>query len=73
MRFNYPALPVGRGLFTNQPVRLQFRKAGTTTYTTVKTVHTSSTGDRPRAVLRQAKCSTTRASFGRPRMRRPGR
>ncbi|MGA5560306.1 DUF5707 domain-containing protein [Streptomyces platensis] len=30
--------------YTSQPVRLQFRKAGTTTYTTVKTVHTSSTG-----------------------------
>jgi hypothetical protein len=30
--------------YTNQPVRLQFRKAGSTTYTTVKTVYTSSTG-----------------------------
>ncbi|GGV27656.1 hypothetical protein GCM10010260_80170 [Streptomyces filipinensis] len=30
--------------YTNQPVRLQFRKAGTTTYTTVKTVYTSGTG-----------------------------
>ncbi|MFJ4557788.1 calcium-binding protein [Streptomyces massasporeus] len=30
--------------YTNQPVKLQFRKAGTTTYTTVKTVYTSSTG-----------------------------
>ncbi|MGW0879743.1 calcium-binding protein [Streptomyces sp. NPDC002671] len=30
--------------YTGQPVRLQFRKAGTTTYTTVKTVNTSSTG-----------------------------
>ncbi|MET8681441.1 calcium-binding protein [Streptomyces sp. NPDC004647] len=31
--------------YTNQPVELQYRRAGTTTYTTVKTVHTSSTGD----------------------------
>ncbi|PBC62883.1 calcium-binding protein [Streptomyces sp. Tue6028] len=31
--------------YTNQPVKLQFRKAGTTTYTTVKTVYTSSTGN----------------------------
>ncbi|MFI9250404.1 calcium-binding protein [Streptomyces sp. NPDC053069] len=31
--------------YSNQPVKLQFRKAGTTTYTTVKTVYTSSTGD----------------------------
>ncbi|MET7934785.1 calcium-binding protein [Streptomyces sp. NPDC005322] len=31
--------------YTNQPVKLQFRKAGTSTYTTVKTVNTSSTGD----------------------------
>ncbi|MGQ4388551.1 calcium-binding protein [Streptomyces sp. SAS_270] len=30
--------------YTNQPVKLQFRKAGTTTYTTVKTGYTSSTG-----------------------------
>ncbi|MGW0409784.1 calcium-binding protein [Streptomyces collinus] len=30
--------------YTNQPVKLQFRKAGTTTYTTVKTVYTSGTG-----------------------------
>lgn len=30
--------------YSNQPVRLQFRKAGSTTYTTVKTVYTSSTG-----------------------------
>ncbi|MEV5143438.1 calcium-binding protein [Streptomyces sp. NPDC052727] len=30
--------------YTNQPVKLQFCKAGTTTYTTVKTVYTSSTG-----------------------------
>jgi hypothetical protein len=30
--------------YTNQPVKLQFRKSGTTTYTTVKTVSTSSTG-----------------------------
>lgn len=30
--------------YTNQPVKLQFRKAGTTTYTTVKTAYTSSTG-----------------------------
>ncbi|WP_435225971.1 calcium-binding protein [Streptomyces sp. Tue6028] len=31
--------------YTNQPVKLQFRKAGTTTYTTVKTVYTSSIGN----------------------------
>lgn len=30
--------------FANQPVKLQFRKAGTTAYTTVKTAYTSSTG-----------------------------
>ncbi|MER7576992.1 calcium-binding protein [Streptomyces sp. NPDC126514] len=30
--------------YTNQPVKLQFRKAGTTTYTTAKTIYTSSTG-----------------------------
>ncbi|MFI1723164.1 hypothetical protein [Streptomyces sp. NPDC020489] len=30
--------------YASQPVNLQFRKAGTTTYTTVKTVRTSSTG-----------------------------
>ncbi|MEU6802630.1 calcium-binding protein [Streptomyces neyagawaensis] len=30
--------------YTNQPVKLQFRKAGTTTYSTVKTVNTSGTG-----------------------------
>jgi hypothetical protein len=30
--------------YTNQSVKLQFRKAGTSTYTTVKTVTTSSTG-----------------------------
>ncbi|MGW0706460.1 calcium-binding protein [Streptomyces sp. NPDC002643] len=30
--------------YTNQPAKLQFRKAGTTTYTTIKTVNTSSTG-----------------------------
>jgi hypothetical protein len=30
--------------YGTQPVRLQFRKAGTTTYTTLKTVYTSSTG-----------------------------
>jgi hypothetical protein len=30
--------------YTNQPVKLQFRKAGTTTYTTIKTMYTSSTG-----------------------------
>ncbi|MBT2505488.1 calcium-binding protein [Streptomyces sp. ISL-98] len=30
--------------YTAQPVKLQFRKAGTTTYSTVKTVNTSSTG-----------------------------
>ncbi|MFJ4242816.1 calcium-binding protein [Streptomyces iakyrus] len=31
--------------YTNQPAKLQFRKAGTTTYTTVKTVYTNSTGN----------------------------
>ncbi|MEU6550460.1 calcium-binding protein [Streptomyces sp. NPDC046915] len=31
--------------YASQPVKLQFRKAGTTTYTTVKTVNTSSTGN----------------------------
>lgn len=31
--------------YTNQPVKLQFRKAGTSTYTTVKTVYTNSTGN----------------------------
>ncbi|MEU6609504.1 hypothetical protein ABZ922_31370 [Streptomyces shenzhenensis] len=31
--------------YTNQPVKLQFRKAGTNTYTTVKTVRTNSTGN----------------------------
>ncbi|GAA2950943.1 DUF5707 domain-containing protein [Streptomyces enissocaesilis] len=31
--------------YTKQPVKLQFRKAGTSTYTTVKTVTSSSTGD----------------------------
>ncbi|MGW0563013.1 DUF5707 domain-containing protein [Streptomyces sp. NPDC003016] len=31
--------------YTQQPVKLQFRKAGTSTYTTVKTVTSSSTGD----------------------------
>ncbi|MGW1957638.1 calcium-binding protein [Streptomyces sp. NPDC001920] len=31
--------------YTNQPAKLQFRKAGTTTYTTIKTVYTSSTGN----------------------------
>ncbi|GGY20117.1 calcium-binding protein [Streptomyces djakartensis] len=30
--------------YANQPVKLQFRKAGTATYTTIKTVYTSSTG-----------------------------
>ncbi|MFF3415441.1 calcium-binding protein [Streptomyces sp. NPDC002698] len=30
--------------YTDQPVKLQFRKAGTNTYTTVKTVYTNSTG-----------------------------
>ncbi|MFE9398447.1 calcium-binding protein [Streptomyces flavidovirens] len=30
--------------YTGQPVNLQFRKAGTTTYTTLKTVTTNSTG-----------------------------
>ncbi|UXY28302.1 hypothetical protein [Streptomyces sp. HUAS TT20] len=31
--------------YTNQPVKLQFRKAGTSTYTTVKTVYTDSYGN----------------------------
>ncbi|MFJ3337124.1 hypothetical protein [Streptomyces sp. NPDC086766] len=31
--------------YTNQPVKLQFRKAGTTTYTTVKTVYSDSYGN----------------------------
>ncbi|MBT2367249.1 calcium-binding protein [Streptomyces sp. ISL-10] len=31
--------------YTAQPVKLQFRKAGTSTYATIKTVNTSSTGD----------------------------
>lgn len=31
--------------YTAQPVKLQFRRAGTSTYTTIKTVNTSSTGD----------------------------
>ncbi|MEW2158596.1 hypothetical protein AB0950_25470 [Streptomyces sp. NPDC007189] len=31
--------------YANQPVKLQFRKAGTTTYTTVKTVYTDSYGN----------------------------
>jgi hypothetical protein len=31
--------------YTNQPVKLQFRKAGTSTYTTVKTVYSDSTGN----------------------------
>ncbi|MCX4990301.1 MULTISPECIES: calcium-binding protein [unclassified Streptomyces] len=31
--------------YTARPVKLQFRKAGTSTYTTIKTVSTSSTGD----------------------------
>ncbi|MER5409917.1 hypothetical protein [Streptomyces sp. NPDC002769] len=31
--------------YTNQPVKLQFRKAGTTTYTTIKTVYTDSYGN----------------------------
>ncbi|KUM80125.1 DUF5707 domain-containing protein [Streptomyces curacoi] len=31
--------------YTAQPVKLQFRNAGTSTYATVKTVNTSSTGD----------------------------
>jgi hypothetical protein len=31
--------------YTNQPVKLQFRKAGTSTYTTVKTVTSDSTGN----------------------------
>lgn len=31
--------------FTNQPVKLQFRKAGTSTYTTIKTVYSDSYGN----------------------------
>ncbi|MFE5187618.1 hypothetical protein [Streptomyces sp. NPDC056628] len=31
--------------YTNQPVKLQFRKAGSTTYTTIKTVYTDSYGN----------------------------
>ncbi|MGW2740795.1 hypothetical protein [Streptomyces sp. NPDC001450] len=31
--------------YTSQPVKLQFRKAGTSTYTTVKTVYTDSSGN----------------------------
>ncbi|AZP18645.1 hypothetical protein EJC51_22675 [Streptomyces aquilus] len=31
--------------YTNQPVKLQFRKKGTSTYTTVKTIKSNSTGD----------------------------
>ena len=31
--------------YTDQPVKLQFRKKSTTTYTTVKTIKTNSTGD----------------------------
>jgi hypothetical protein len=31
--------------YTNQPVKLQFRKAGTSTYTTIKTVYTDSYGN----------------------------
>lgn len=31
--------------YTNQPVKLQFRKAGTSTYTTLKTIYTNSTGN----------------------------
>ncbi|MEU2059622.1 hypothetical protein [Streptomyces sp. NPDC013455] len=31
--------------YSGQPVKLQFRKAGTTTYTTVKTVYTDSSGN----------------------------
>ncbi|MER6530809.1 hypothetical protein [Streptomyces sp. NPDC001508] len=31
--------------YTSQPVKLQFRKAGTTTYTTIKTVYTDSYGN----------------------------
>ncbi|GAA3776487.1 DUF5707 domain-containing protein [Streptomyces chiangmaiensis] len=31
--------------YTNQPVKLQFRKAGTTTYSTIKTVYTDSYGN----------------------------
>ncbi|MFD5569483.1 calcium-binding protein [Streptomyces cadmiisoli] len=31
--------------YANQPAKLQFRKAGTTTYTTIKTTNTSSTGN----------------------------
>ncbi len=31
--------------YTSQPVKLQFRKAGTSTYTTAKTVHSDSAGN----------------------------
>lgn len=31
--------------YTKQPVKLQFRKAGTSTYSTVKTVYTNSYGN----------------------------
>ncbi|CUW29516.1 hypothetical protein TUE45_04225 [Streptomyces reticuli] len=31
--------------YSGQPVKLQFKKAGTTTYTTVKTVYTDSYGN----------------------------
>ncbi|GAA3844656.1 hypothetical protein GCM10022403_090700 [Streptomyces coacervatus] len=31
--------------YTNQPVKLQFRKKGSSTYTTLKTIKTNSTGD----------------------------
>ncbi|OEJ26337.1 calcium-binding protein [Streptomyces agglomeratus] len=42
--------------YTNQPVKLQFRKAGTTTYTTVKTVTSNGTG--------QLKATATAVSDG---------
>ena len=42
--------------YTNQPVKLQFRKAGTSTYTTVKTVTSDSTGN--------VKATATAASDG---------
>lgn len=40
--------------YTNQPVKLQFRKAGTSTYTTVKTVTSSSTGSLKTSVTASA-------------------
>jgi hypothetical protein len=44
--------------YANQPVKLQFRKKGSSTYTTVKTVRTNSTGD-----LRATVTATTDGYF----------